>query len=74
MKRFQRIYTLIFTLALTAFSAYALLDTFVLTRVYATVEEVETAGTYASEMFAWNHHELLSRKKQSGVTVTLPMS
>ena len=35
MKRFQRIYPAVFALALTAFSLYALLDTFVIERVYA---------------------------------------
>lgn len=35
MKRFQRIYPAVFALALTAFSVYALLDTFVIERVYA---------------------------------------
>jgi exopolysaccharide biosynthesis protein len=52
MKRFQRVYTLLFALALTAFSAYALLDTFVLTRVYATVDEAETPAAYAAETAA----------------------
>ena len=35
MKRFQRIYPAVFALALSAFSLYALLDTFVIERVYA---------------------------------------
>ena len=35
MKRFQRIYPAVFALALTAFSVYALLDTFVIEHVYA---------------------------------------
>lgn len=39
MKRFQQIYSIFFSLCLLAFTAYALMDTFVITRVYATVEE-----------------------------------
>ncbi len=39
MKRFQKRYTLCFSLLLLAFSIYALMDTFVISRVYATVEQ-----------------------------------
>ncbi len=38
MKRFQKLYPWIFSLVLLAFTAYALLDTFAIRRVYATVE------------------------------------
>ena len=41
MKQFGKLYTLLFTLALTAFCAYALMDTFVITRVYASAEQNE---------------------------------
>ena len=47
MKRFRIIYTLVFTLCLTAFTAYAVLDTFVLTRVYAAVEPPVPAAASA---------------------------
>ena len=39
MKRFQRFYSSFFSLCLLAFTVYALLDTFVITRVYETVEQ-----------------------------------
>ena len=74
MKRFQRIYTLIFTLALSAFSAYALLDTFVLTRVYATVEEAETAGVYASETVSPSDAEAGSSEVSAGAAGTEPQT
>ncbi len=48
MKRFGKIYTYIFTFALTAFSAYALLDTFVITRVYSSVEQSTDTGAYTA--------------------------
>lgn len=38
MKRFLKVYPLVFSLLLTAFTAYALLDTFLIRRVYAVVE------------------------------------
>ncbi len=44
MKTFGRLYTLLFTLALAAFSAYALLDTFVISRVYAVAAAREEAA------------------------------
>ena len=44
MQRFEKLYTLVFALALTAFSAYALLDTFVITRVYSTIEQSANLG------------------------------
>ena len=45
MNRFGKLYALFFTLALTAFSTYALLDTFVITRVYtAAVPSAEAAA------------------------------
>ncbi len=44
MKRFWKYYTLVFTFALIAFSAYALLDTFVITRVYSSVEQSANTG------------------------------
>lgn len=45
MKRFGKFYTLVFAFALIAFSAYALLDTFVITRVYSSVEQSTNSGT-----------------------------
>ena len=45
MKRFGKLYTLVFTFALIAFSAYALLYTFVITRVYSSVEQSTNSGT-----------------------------
>ena len=39
MKSLVRIYSVIFALCLFSFSAYAMLDTFVITRVYAAVEQ-----------------------------------
>ena len=45
MKQFGKLYTLLFTLALTAFCAYALMDTFVITRVYASAEQKENVQT-----------------------------
>lgn len=44
MKPFGKLYTLFFTLALTAFSTYAILDTFVIPRVYSTVEQSTGTG------------------------------
>ena len=54
MKQMGRLYSLLFALALTGFSVWALLDTFVIERVYATVEpssaaqQTSTAVTVAS--------------------------
>ena len=45
MKLLQRIYPPLFALALTAFSAYALLDTFVIERVYAPAESAQSVLT-----------------------------
>ena len=39
MTSLQRFYSVVFSLCLLAFTAYALLDTFVITRVYETVEQ-----------------------------------
>ena len=44
MKAFGRLYPLLFTLALAAFSVYALLDTFVISRVYAVAAAREEAA------------------------------
>ena len=54
MKRFGRIYTFVFALVLTAFSVYALLDTFVITRVYCSAEQSTDSGaiTAAAETAA----------------------
>ena len=53
MKRFRKIYSLIFALCLLSFTTYALLDTFVITRVYATVEDpaivTDTGSTVTEE-------------------------
>lgn len=53
MNRFQKRYSILFSLCLLAFTAYALLDTFVITRVYATVEQtpagiIADSGTQTS--------------------------
>ena len=45
MRSFQKIYTLVFSLCLIAFSVYALLDTFAIRRVYAVVEQTQAAET-----------------------------
>ncbi len=42
MKRFPFFYSVFFSLCLLVFTVYALLDTFVITRVYATVEPLAT--------------------------------
>lgn len=55
MKAFGRLYPLLFTLALAAFSVYALLDTFVISRVYAVAaprEEAATAETAQSARYS----------------------
>ena len=44
MKAFGRLYPLLFTLALAAFSVYALLDTFVISRVYTVAAPREEAA------------------------------
>lgn len=49
MKRFQKVYTLVFALALTAFSLYAVLDTFAISRVYRVVEPETPPALYAEE-------------------------
>ena len=48
MKRFARIYPAVFALALTAFSIYALLDTFVIEHVYAVTAAPVAAQTGSS--------------------------
>ena len=45
MKLLQRMYPALFALALTAFSVYALLDTFVIERVYAAASPAEVIAT-----------------------------
>ena len=45
MKSFQKTYSLIFAGCLIAFSAYALLDTFAISRVYAVVEQEQVTET-----------------------------
>ena len=45
MKRFPFFYSVFFSLCLLVFTVYALLDTFVITRVYATVEPLATEAT-----------------------------
>ena len=55
MKAFGRLYPLLFTLALAAFSVYALLDTFVISRVYAVAaprEEPAAAETAQSARYS----------------------
>ena len=49
MKRFQKIYTLVFTLALLGFSVYALLDTFAISRVYRVVEQGAASAVAAQD-------------------------
>ena len=58
MKRFSIWYRAVFSLALLAFTAYALLDTFVISRVYATVENqaVDTAAAESAEPQALSGH------------------
>ena len=48
MKRFQKLYTLLFSLCLLAFSAYALMDPFVISRIYASAEASEEAVKYSA--------------------------
>lgn len=64
MKRFQRLYTIIFSLCLIAFSAYALLDTFAISRVYATVEQSWPVSTPAAEQqeLSSRHYQAKSRQ------------
>ena len=45
MKRFPFFYSVFFSLCLLVFTVYALLDTFVITRVYATVEPLAAEAT-----------------------------
>ena len=45
MKSFQKTYSLIFAVCLIAFSAYALLDTFAISRFYAVVEQEQVTET-----------------------------
>ena len=47
MKRFQRLYTLFFSLALIGFSLYAVLDSFAISRVYRVVEPASSAASSA---------------------------
>ena len=79
MNRFRKIYSLIFALCLMSFTAYALLDTFVITRVYATVESPaaetikESAETEQSilsaEIKARNETELQSDNSAKTLSV-----
>ena len=71
MKTFQKIYTLLFTAGLIAFSAYALLDTFVVRRVYTVVENepaTETAEMEAKPQTLADKH---GETKESGVEIRL---
>ena len=76
MKRNQKLYSILFSLCLLAFTAYALLDTFVITRVYTTVEDANT-GTYTdstaqalSARRSGNHsHRRSSRSSEGGAEV-----
>ena len=58
MRRFQKIYSIFFSLCLLAFTTYALMDTFVISRIYETVEpsaqaqEVSQAATCESHALA----------------------
>ena len=62
MKRARKIYSVLFTLCLLAFTAYAMLDTFVITRVYETVEQnVETLSESTASTES-ESHALAARK------------
>ena len=52
MRRLQTIYTAVFTACLVAFSVYALLDTFVITRVYTVVEQETEEQSISRETLA----------------------
>ena len=72
MKRFQTIYTLVFTLLLLNFSAYALLDTFSISRVYQVVSQepmvspaVETAAVTEADTAESDEAEALPQPLQS---------
>lgn len=69
MKRFGKLYALFFTFALIAFSAYALLDTFVITRVYSSVEPSRnTAATTAADEAAAAPQALSAKAAESDST------
>ena len=67
MTRFQKIYSVFFSLCLLAFTAYALLDTFVITRVYAAAEQPapEPAAVSSAEPLAAKRSGRHSRGKSS---------
>ena len=65
MKRLAKAYVLLFSLLLTAFTVYALLDSFVIRRVYQTVETAVTAPqTEAVDSALLSGHE----EKEASVT------
>ena len=57
MNRFHTVYSLVFALCLTAFTVYAVLDTFVLIRVYAVVEPSVSAAGVSAETQAQEGEE-----------------
>ena len=63
MKRFQKVYSLVFALLLTGFTVYALLDSFVIRRVYTVVEQ--EAPTEESAAPVSSHSGKKSRHSRS---------
>lgn len=69
MKLFSKLYTFVFTFALIAFSAYALLDTFVITRVYSSVEQsINTSANIETVEAAATHRSLSIEVAESDAT------
>lgn len=64
MRRFQKIYSIFFSLCLLAFTAYALMDTFVISRVYETVEPSAQAQE-VRQAAACESHALAARGNSS---------
>lgn len=66
MKPFQKLFSVLFYLCLFAFTAYALLDTFVITRVYETVEQSTPAREVSTASESGAHTLSARQTDESG--------
>ena len=70
MKRFPFFYSVFFSLCLLVFTVYALLDTFVITRVYATVEPLAAEATADSAARTLSAERPGSRGSEAQIQLT----
>lgn len=66
MRQFQKVYSVLFSLCLLAFTGYALMDTFVISRIYEMVEPSAQAQE-VSQAAACESHALAARGNSSSV-------